>query len=254
MLYYLAVWSLLLGLVIGSFLNVVIYRLPRNESLVRPGSHCPGCGAAIRGYDNIPVVSWLLLRGRCRSCHDPISARYPLVESLTGVAFLAAFLVVGISPAVFLAWGFIAVLVTLAFIDHDLSVMPNRIVFPAVLVCLAASVALHPQVWWHYAAGCLGAGVLALAFSISCPGVPRFSLVKITLLVGAVFGLYALVALPIALLLQTLAGISLVFWQKGRLRARTILVPHLSDKDAKDHVEAVQRTERKVDAEVMTWL
>ena len=254
MLYYLAVWSLLLGLVIGSFLNVVIYRLPRHESLVRPASHCPGCGTTIRGYDNIPVVSWLLLRGRCRSCRNPISVRYPLVESLTGIAFFAAFWLIGISPAVFLAWVFIAVLVTLAFINHDLSVVPNRIVFPAVLVCLASSVALHPQTWWQYVAGCLGAGALALAFSTICPGVPRFSAVKISLLVGAVFGLSALVALPIALLLGTFTGISLVFWQKGRLRARTTLVVYLSDRDAKDRASAVQRTERKVDAEVMTWL
>ena len=254
MQYYLAVWSLLLGLVIGSFLNVVIYRLPRHESLVRPASRCPGCATPIRGYDNIPVVSWLLLRGRCRSCRNPISVRYPLVESLTGIAFLAAFWVIGISPAVFLAWVFIAVLVTLAFIYHDLSVMPNRIVFPAVLVCLASSVALHPHVWWQYVAGCLGAGVMALAFSIICPGVARFSGVKIALLAGAVFGLYALVALPIALLLGTFAGISLVFWQKGRLSARTVFVPHTTDRDMKDHVEAVQRIDAKVDAEVMTWL
>jgi leader peptidase (prepilin peptidase) / N-methyltransferase len=254
LLYYLAAWSLLFGLVIGSFLNVAIYRVPRHESLVRPASHCPGCGTTIRGYDNIPVVSWLLLHGRCRSCHNPISARYPLVESLTGVAFLAAFLIIGISPAVFLAWVFIAVLVTLGFIEHDLSVVPNRIVLPAVLVCLASSIALHPQAWWQYVAGCLGAGAVALGFSVISPGVPRFSGVKIALLVGAVFGMYTLVALPIALLLGTFAGISLVFWQKGRLRARTMLVGYQSDRDMKDHVDAIKRTDRKVDAEVMTWL
>jgi leader peptidase (prepilin peptidase) / N-methyltransferase len=253
LLYYLAVWSLLLGLVIGSFLNVVIYRVPRRESLIRPGSHCPGCGMAIRSYDNIPVVSWLLLRGHCRSCHSPISARYPLVESITGVAFLAAFWRIGISPAVLLAWAVIAVLVTLVFINHDHAVIPNRIVFPGVICALAASIALQPHSWWHYVAGCAGAGVMALVFSLLYPGVARFGEVKIALLLGAVFGLYAVAALVIAIVLRMVAGISLVFWQKGRLRARTVFVPHTT-RDMKDHVEAVQRIDAKVDAEVMTWL
>ena len=254
MLYYLAIWSLLLGLTIGSFLNVVIYRLPRRESLVRPGSHCPGCGMAIRWYDNVPVASWLLLRGRCRGCRSSIAVRYPIVEGITGVAFMAAFWLVGISPALVLAWAFIAVLVTLAFISHDHSVMPNRIVAPAVLCVLGASIALKPHLWWHYVAGCLGAGALVLLFSYFYPGVARFSQVKIALLVGALFGLSAVVALPIALILGTLAGISLVFWQKGRLRARTVFVRYTADRDVKEHVEAVQRTDAKVDAEVMTWL
>ena len=254
MLYYLAVWSFLLGLVIGSFLNVVIYRLPRHESLVRPASHCPDCGTLIRGYDNVPVVSWLLLRGRCRSCRNPISGRYPLVESLTGVAFLAAFWLIGVSPSVFLAWVFIAVLVTLGFVDHDLSIMPNRIILPAVLVCLGASIALHPQVWWQYVAGCLGTGALALGHSLVRPGEVRFGAAKIALLVGAVFGLYAVVAFPIALLVGILLRISPVFWQKGRLRPGTTLVADLGGRSTKDHVEAVQGTEGKVDAEVMTCL
>ena len=83
------------GLVIGSFLNVVVYRLPRGMSLVHPGSSCPSCGAPIRWFDNVPVVSWLVLRGRCRRCHRPISLRYPLVELATGVLFAALFLIFG---------------------------------------------------------------------------------------------------------------------------------------------------------------
>ena len=79
--------ALLFGLAIGSFLNVVIYRLPRHESLAHPGSHCPNCETAIKWYDNIPVVSWLVLRGRCRSCAQPIAVRYPIVEAITGIGF-----------------------------------------------------------------------------------------------------------------------------------------------------------------------
>ncbi len=78
----------LLGLAIGSFFNVVVYRLPRRMSLLRPGSACPSCGAPIQWYDNIPVVSWIVLRARCRQCHEPISIRYPLIELATGVIFV----------------------------------------------------------------------------------------------------------------------------------------------------------------------
>jgi len=126
----------LLGLLIGSFLNVVIWRLPRGESLSHPGSHCPGCGHAVRPYDNVPVVSWLLLRGRCRDCGARISPRYPLVELLTGVLF-------GV-----MAWEFgatwelpaylylVAVGVALAFIDLDTRRLPNALTLPSYVVGL----------------------------------------------------------------------------------------------------------------------
>jgi leader peptidase (prepilin peptidase)/N-methyltransferase len=226
--YYLATWSLLLGLVIGSFLNVVIYRVPRRESLVRPGSHCPGCGAAIRWFDNIPVVSWMMLRGHCRSCRSRIAIRYPLVEGITGFAFLAAFWRFGPSATLLLAWAFIAIVVTLAFIDHDHAVIPNRIVFPAVACGLAASIALDVHEWWQYVAGCLGAGLFALLVSLARPGITRFSEVKMALLLGAVLGPYVLVALPVALVVAILTGMSLLFRDKYRLRARTVFVPYLA--------------------------
>jgi len=226
--YYVAIWSLLLGLVIGSFLNVVIYRVPRRESLVRPGSHCPGCGMAIRWYDNVPVASWVLLRGRCRSCRTPIALRYPLVEGITGLAFLAAFWRMGPSATLLVAWAFIAVVVALAFMHHDHMVIPNRIVFPALACGLAASIALDHQHWWRYVAGCLGAGLFALAVAFARPGVARFSEVKMAVLVGAVLGPYVLVALPATVLLGIFAGMSLLFREKYRLRARTVFVPYLA--------------------------
>lgn len=231
--YYLAVWSLLFGLVIGSFLNVVIYRLPRRESLVSPGSHCPGCGTAIRWFDNIPVMSWLLLRGRCRSCRSSISMRYPLVEGLTGAAFLAAFLRVGPSAAVLLAWALIAVLVTLAFIYHDHGVVPGWSVFPAAVCGLGAAVALDPGRWWYYAGASAGAGLLVFALSLADPGRTHLGQAKVALLVGAVFGPWALAAIPVAALLWVLAGITLGFWQNSRLRARTVFAPYPTDGDTR---------------------
>jgi leader peptidase (prepilin peptidase)/N-methyltransferase len=226
--YYLALWSLLFGLVMGSFLNVVIYRVPRRESLIHPGSHCPGCSVAIRWYDNIPLASWAALRGRCRSCHTRIALRYPVVEATTGIAFLAAFWRVGPSAPLVVAWAFIAVVITLAFIYHDHMVIPNRIVFPAVACGLAASIALAPRHWWEYLAGCLGAGLFALIVAVVRPGVTRFSEVKMALLLGSVLGAYVLVALPVAVLLGIFAGTTLLFHKNYRLRARTVLVPYLA--------------------------
>lgn len=254
MQYYLAVWSVLLGLVIGSFLNVVIYRMPRGESLVSPGSHCPVCGSGIRWFDNVPVLSWILLRGRCRSCRSPISLRYPAVEGLTGIFYLAAFLLMGPTPAVFVAWALIAVLVALAFIHHDLGVVPSRLVLPAALFGLAASVALDTPHWWHYLIGSAGAGALSLLLSLLGPVGTGLGEAKIALLLGAVFGPSAIVAVLGAAVCRTLAGITLVFCQKGRLRARTVFATHVRDGDARQHVKVVRRDDSKADAEVMTWL
>jgi leader peptidase (prepilin peptidase) / N-methyltransferase len=124
----------LLGLAVGSFLNVVIHRVPRDESLVRPGSHCPHCGTAVRNRHNVPVLGWLLLRGRCADCRAPISARYPLVEAGTAVLFVAVAARFGWSwllPAyLYLA----AVAIALAAIDLDVMRLPDRIVLPSYIV------------------------------------------------------------------------------------------------------------------------
>jgi leader peptidase (prepilin peptidase)/N-methyltransferase len=127
------------GLVIGSFLNVVIYRLPRGLSVVSPGSRCGSCGAPVKPYDNIPVVSYILLRGRCRACGAPFSLRYPAVEALTGLLFVTAYLVhgqVGL-PLVF-DCVFISLIVPLIFIDADVMLLPNKITHPGLVFALVA--------------------------------------------------------------------------------------------------------------------
>ncbi len=127
----------LLGLAVGSFLNVVIHRVPRDESLVRPGSHCPHCGCAVRARHNVPVLGWLLLRGRCADCRAPISVRYPLVEAGTAALFVAVAVRFGFSwelPAyLYLA----AIAIALTAIDLDVMRLPDAIVLPSYLVAAA---------------------------------------------------------------------------------------------------------------------
>src|SRR5947208_14309635 len=133
---FVAAASALVGLAVGSFLNVVIYRVPRKESVVRPRSHCPGCGTQLAERDNIPVVSWVLLRGRCRTCGEPISARYPLVELGTAALFVAAALRFGLDWALPAYLVFFAALVAVSFIDLEHYIIPNRIVYPTLFVSI----------------------------------------------------------------------------------------------------------------------
>ncbi|BCJ52038.1 prepilin peptidase [Actinoplanes sp. NBRC 14428] len=152
----------LLGLAVGSFLNVVIHRVPRGESLVRPGSHCPRCGTEVRHRHNVPVLGWLLLRGRCADCKAPISARYPLVEAGTGALFVAVAAKFGWSwelPAyLYLA----AIAIALAAIDLDVLRLPDRIVLPSYAVALAllTPATVAGQKWDAALRGFLAAGAL----------------------------------------------------------------------------------------------
>lgn len=126
-----------LGLAVGSFLNVVIWRVPRGESVVRPPSACPACGHPIRPWDNVPVASWLVLRGKCRDCAAPISARYPLVEAATCVVFAAVAAWQGVNGAL-PAWLYLAaVSIALAMIDLDTRRLPDAIVLPSYAVAAA---------------------------------------------------------------------------------------------------------------------
>ncbi|TAK69553.1 MAG: prepilin peptidase [Actinomycetota bacterium] len=161
----------LLGLLVGSFLNVVIWRVPRGESVVRPGSHCPGCGHRVRGRDNIPVVSWLLLRGRCRDCGTVIGWRYPLVELGTGALFGLLAWHFGASWALPAFLYLAAAGTALAVIDLDVRRLPDAIVLPSYLVggLLLLVPAIADGDWSAYLRAWLGAAALygfyfALAF------------------------------------------------------------------------------------------
>lgn len=149
-----------LGLVVGSFLNVVVWRVPRGESAVRPGSHCPECGAPVRPRDNVPVVSWLLLRARCRDCGAAISARYPLVEAATAALFVLVTVWRGFTPDLPAFLYLAAIAVALTLIDLDVHRLPDVIVLPSygVGVVLLGAAALATDDW-----GSLGRGLIACA-------------------------------------------------------------------------------------------
>lgn len=132
----LALVAALFGLVVGSFLNVVIHRVPQRQSVVSPRSACPGCGTTLAERDNIPVLSWLFLRGRCRTCGMQISSRYPLVELATAVLFAAAALRLGADWALPAFCLFFAALLAIALIDLEHFIVPNRIVFPTLAISL----------------------------------------------------------------------------------------------------------------------
>jgi len=226
--YYFLTVSLLFGLVVGSFLNVVIYRLPRRESLVTPGSHCPRCGQSVRFYDNIPVVSWLLLRGRCRGCSERISVRYPLVEALTAIAFGLAFWRIGLDWPLLVAWGFIAAMIAIAFIDYDHMIIPNRIVLPGAVIGLMASVALEPQRWWVYLAGSVGAAAFLFILAMIWPGGMGPGDIKMALFMGAVLGAYVMIALFAAFLFGGIIGVFLLVTHRRTRKDKIPFGPYLA--------------------------
>jgi leader peptidase (prepilin peptidase)/N-methyltransferase len=138
-----AAWAFTLGAVIGSFLNVVIARVPKGESVVRPASRCPRCKSAIRWYDNIPIVSWLVLRGKCRDCALPISPRYPLVELLVALLAVAVARQLGPTWTALAYFAFAAALVALAYIDLDTWLLPAQITYPLIALGLVSPLWNH---------------------------------------------------------------------------------------------------------------
>ncbi len=157
------VWLALLGLAVGSFLNVVIARVPAGESIVRPRSKCPKCGYQLAWYDNIPVVSWLLLRGKCRSCRTPISARYPLVELLTAVLFLLAYQRFGWTYELVGGLTLITLLVPLTFIDAEHWILPHELTLPGIVLGILLSVPLGLEA---FVASALGAAIAFFSFRL----------------------------------------------------------------------------------------
>jgi leader peptidase (prepilin peptidase)/N-methyltransferase len=211
-----------LGALIGSFLNVVIHRLPLGESLVSPGSHCPSCGAHVRARDNVPVLSWLVLRGRCRDCGAPISVRYPVVEALTAAAFGAVVAARGFDADLWLELPFVACLIALAGIDLDHQLLPNKIVYPTAAYGVAATAIVQtgdlPE---HLIAGA-GAFLFLLLAVLAYPSGMGMGDVKLGGAMGVYLGLSILPALLAAFLTGTIFGVAVIAREGAQARKKAV--------------------------------
>ncbi|MCK4410160.1 MAG: prepilin peptidase [Candidatus Eisenbacteria sp.] len=153
----------IIGSILGSFFNVVIYRVPRGGSIIRPPSACPACGTRLRAWDNIPVLGYLLLRGKCRYCAAPISARYPIVEVLSGILPVLLFIRFGASVPFYVFWPLSCVLLVLSFIDLDLRIIPDWVTLPGIAVGLIVAPLVGLLGFWGSLLGVLvGGGALYL--------------------------------------------------------------------------------------------
>jgi leader peptidase (prepilin peptidase)/N-methyltransferase len=214
----------LFGAVIGSFLNVVAYRLPRRESLVAPGSRCPGCNTAIKPYDNIPILGWLLLRGRCRACATPISPRYPAIEALTAVLAVAVVLVRHSAHDIALGLVLVVVLMPVALIDLEHRIIPNKITLPAALAALVIGGLTRPGGVPEQLIAGVAAGGFLLLFALAYPRGMGMGDVKLAAVIGLFLGRSVGVALMVAVVSATLVGAGIMA-RKGVAEGRKTAVP-----------------------------
>ena len=216
-----AAFSLLPGLAVGSFLNVVAARVPLRRSVVKPGSACMSCQTPLAWYDNLPLVSFAVLRRRCRHCDARIPWRYPLVELTTAVLTSACILKFGVSWHALVAAFFCACLVAVSATDLERRVIPNLIVLPAAGVVLAANTLLDPSVEW--AAAGLGAALFLFIAALAYPGGMGMGDVKLALLLGVAVGR----TIPVALLVGMLSALvpSAVLLARHGAAARKMAIP-----------------------------
>jgi leader peptidase (prepilin peptidase) / N-methyltransferase len=196
----LALFALPPALALGSFLNVVAARLPEGRSLLQPPSSCRSCGVHVARRDNVPLLSFLLLRGRCRSCGEPIGVRYLAVELLTAVLIAGCFLRFGLSGRAFVAAFFVSALVVLSAIDFERRILPDKIVLPSAALVFAAQLALAPDRWLEWTLGALGAALFLFAALLAYPKGMGMGDVKLCLLLGAMLGKLVLVGLMVGML------------------------------------------------------
>jgi leader peptidase (prepilin peptidase)/N-methyltransferase len=217
----LAVLSLAPGLALGSFLNVVAARVPRRRSIVSPASACMECGTTLAWRDNIPLFSWVLLRGRCRHCGTRISALYPGVELATALLVAGCILDFGLSGRFVVAAFFCAVLVAVSATDLTHRIIPNRIVVPAAAVILVAQTALEPSPQWTL--GALGASGFLFAAVLAYPAGMGMGDVKLALVMGAALGK----TVPVALMLGMVAALvpSIILLARHGSAARKMGIP-----------------------------
>jgi leader peptidase (prepilin peptidase)/N-methyltransferase len=212
------------GLVVGSFLNVVIYRLPRGESLVAPRSRCPGCGHPVRPRDNVPVLSWLLLRGRCRDCAKPIPSRYPLVEALTATLYVVVVLVRSDAASLALGLVLVTVAVPAAAIDLEHRIIPNRLLLAGTVAALACGLALDPAGEPARLLAAAGAGGFLLIAVLAYPRGMGMGDVKFAAFIGLCLGRAVAPAMLAALIAGVIVG-ALVIARAGVATGRKTAIP-----------------------------
>ena len=196
------------ALALGSFVNVVAARVPLGRSVVHPGSACMSCGARLAWYDNIPLLSYLFVRGRCRSCSDKISLRYPAVELATAGLVAACLLAFGLSGEALVSGFFCVVLVAISATDLEHRIVPNKIVVPSAAVVLAAQTALHPSPEW--ALGASGASGFLFLAALAYPAGMGMGDVKLALLLGAMLGRLVGVALMLGMVAALVPSVVLL--------------------------------------------
>ncbi len=209
------------ALALGSFLNVVVARVPRHLPIGTSRSRCMSCDHEIAAADNIPLLSWALLRGRCRHCRSSIPWRYPAVEALTALLIVACALVFGPTFEALVAAGFCTVLVVISAIDIEHRIVPNRIVIPAAAAVLVLQTLLYPSPEWAIAA--VGAAGFLLVAALAYPGGMGMGDVKLALLLGAMLGRNVMVALMVGCLAALIPAVVLAF--RHGTRARKIAIP-----------------------------
>jgi leader peptidase (prepilin peptidase)/N-methyltransferase len=213
-----------LGLILGSFLNVVAYRLPRGESLATPASRCPGCDTPIKPYDNVPVLSWLLLRGRCRGCGASIAWRYPLVELATALLMAVTVAVVGANEEVWLGLAFVLLLVPVTVIDIDFRIIPNKLMIAGAIAAPAILALTRPgDIPEHLIAGTAAGGFLLLA-ALAYPAGMGMGDVKLAFVMGLFLGREVGVAMLAGLLAGSVVGVAIMA-RKGAAEGRKTAIP-----------------------------
>ena len=211
------------ALALGSFLNVVAARLPEGRSLVRPRSACGSCGAEIAWYDNIPVFSYFMLRGRCRACGETFSARYPAVEIATAVLVAACFWHFGLTGEAVVGAYFCATLVVLSAIDAERRILPDLIVLPSFVIVLTANLILAPDRWKEWLGASLAASLFLFLALVAYPRGMGMGDVKLALLLGSGLGWTVSVGLMIGMV-SALVASSVLFARHG-LAARKMAIP-----------------------------
>jgi leader peptidase (prepilin peptidase)/N-methyltransferase len=214
----------LAGLAFGSFVNVVAYRLPRRQSLVAPRSRCPACGAQVRSYDNLPVVSWLLLRGRCRDCAAAISPRYPIVESAMALLWLGVVLAAGSALEMALGLVLVTLLVAVALIDLEHRIIPNRLLAPAAVIGVAIVAAVDPAALPEHLIAGAAAGAFFLLAALAYPRGMGMGDVKLAAVMGLYLGAAVAPALLVAFAAGTVVGVGIMV-RKGAAAGRKTAVP-----------------------------